>query len=306
MDRTGAPYPPPPDSSFLNGLLGTLWRYKFAIGAATLVCTAAATALSFVVDDRYQASVVLSSVSEDSTSGRLGGLASIASQLGGLASLGLSAASSSQKQESLATLQSEALTERFINQNNLLPILYASKWDPIKRDWKPMPREEIPTPWKANEFFKRHIRNVSSDTKTGLTTLKITWKDPNQAASWANGLVKMTNEYLRRKAIQETDANINYLKDQLSRSTIIAVQNAISSVLESEMNKSMLAQGNEEFALKVIDPAEAPERRISPIPALWILMGFLLGLIGSTLVAFVARYKPIRVNLNPISGDRPY
>ena len=34
------------------------------------------------------------------------------------------------------------------------------------------------------------------------------------------------------------------------------------------MKKAMLAQGSQEYALKVIDPAFPAEQRISPIPAL--------------------------------------
>ena len=280
----------------LRALLDTVWRFKFMIAAVTVASTGAAAALSFNVEDKYQASVVLSAVSEDSTSSRLGGLASLASQLGGLAALGLSA-SSTQKQESLATLQSEALTETYISENGLLPILYAKDWDPIRHAWRNIPKAKIPTLWKANELFRRHVRSVLNDTKTGLTTLKITWRDPAQAANWANGLVKLTNDYLRRKAIQESDANIAYLKDQLSRTSVIGVQSAINSVLENEMKKAMLAQGTQEYALKVIDPAVPPEKRISPDRLVWISMGFLLGLLSSTLAVFVVRFQPIRVYL---------
>lgn len=280
-----------------------MWQFKLTIVAATLACTAAAAVLTFVLPDKFEASVTLSPVTDDSSGGRLGGLGSLASQFGGLASLGISTPGSTQKQEALATLQSEALTERYIDENNLLPILYDSQWDPVKHDWKKLPQDKVPTLWKANRFFKRHVRGVSNDTKTGLTTLTINWKDPNDAAKWANGLVKLTNDYLRGKAIQESERNITYLKDQLSKTSIIGVQNAINSLLENEMKKAMLAQGSQEYALKVIDPAIPPEQRSSPTPAVWIPMGFLLGLIGSSVAAFVYRFRPIRLYLNQASTE---
>jgi len=50
-----------------------------------------------------------------------------------------------------------------------------------------------------------------TDPKTGLVTLSITWNDPNIAAKWANGLVRMANDYLRDQAIEESERNIAYL-----------------------------------------------------------------------------------------------
>ena len=152
-----------------ESVLAVMWRYKFIIVGVTLATTIAAAILTFIVDDKYQASIILSPVADDSSGGRLGGLASLATQIGGLTSLGLSSPGTTQKQESIATLQSEILTERYIRENDLLPILYASKWDSAKHAWKPLPSDEIPTLWKANQFFKRHVSNISNDTKTGLT-----------------------------------------------------------------------------------------------------------------------------------------
>jgi capsular polysaccharide biosynthesis protein len=290
-------------ASPLSGLLGVMWQYKFIIAAATLASTAVAIWLTLSADDKYQASTLISPVSDESGGGRLGGLASIASEIGG-GSLGISSPGNTQKQEYLAALTSEALTERYIKQNDLLPILFASKWDPAKRAWKDLPKDEIPTLWKANQFFKRHVRSVITDSKTTLTTLTIVWTNPNEAAKWANGLVKLTNDYLRAKAIAESERNIEYLKDQFAKTTIVGMQTAIVSNMEDQMKKAMIAQGNEEFALKVIDPAVAPEKRISPVPALWISTGFLVGLIGSTLLVYVRRFRPIRVYLNQYGPER--
>jgi uncharacterized protein involved in exopolysaccharide biosynthesis len=283
--------------SFRN-VSNLLWQKRWLIAAATLFFTIAATILTLMADDKFQASIVISAVSDESGGGRLGGLASLASQLGGLGSLGLSVPGNTQKVESIAVLQSEALTERYITENNLLPLLYDNKWDSAKNTWKDMPPEKVPTLWKANRYFKMEIRSVVTDSKTGLVTMTITWKSPQQAAEWANGLVKLTNDYLRSKAIEDSERNIAYLKDQLTKTSIIGVQAAINSLLESEMKKAMLAQGSREYALKVIDPAVVPEKRSSPVPILWILTGFLLGLSGSIAVILLSYFGPMRLSLS--------
>ncbi|MDP9065178.1 MAG: Wzz/FepE/Etk N-terminal domain-containing protein [Pseudomonadota bacterium] len=281
----------------LADVIKVIWRQKILISAATIILTAAAAVLTQVADEKYRASIVLSPVSDDSSGGRLGGLASLASQISGLGSLGFAGPGSAQKAESIAVLQSEALTERYIKENDLLPVLYDSKWDAVKHTWKSGASDEIPTLWKANQYFRRHIRNVSTDSKTGLTTLTIVWKDPREAARWANGIVSMTNDYLRGRAIEDSERNIGYLKDQFTKTNIIGVQSAINSILENEMKKAMLAQGSREYALKVIDPAVPPEKRSSPIPVLWISLGFLLGFGGSIFAVFITYFRPIRVYL---------
>jgi hypothetical protein len=127
--------------------------------------------------------------------------------------------------------------------------------------------------------------------------MTIRWKSPQQVANWANGLVKLANDYLRSRAIEDSERNIAYLKDQAAKTSIIGVQNAINSLLESEMKKAMLAQGSREYALKVIDPAVVPEKRSSPVPVLWILTGFLLGLSGSILTILLSHFGPMRLSL---------
>lgn len=285
--------------SGVGQVLLALAGQKWIIGVVTAIFTLGAVALSLLVDDRFQASVLVSPVTDDSGGGRLGGLASLATQLTGMDSIGLGSPGNIQKQEFLATLQSEALTERYIRENDLLPVLYASDWDASKRNWKDdVKARNRPTLWKANQFFKRHVRSVISDSKTGLTTITINWKNPQVAAQWANGLVKLTNDYLRGRAIADSERNIAYLKEQLAKTSIIGVQTAINSLLESEMKKAMLAQGSTEYALKVIDPAVPPEKRSSPLPALWIPMGFLLGFLGSSVTVLWLRFRPMRLYLS--------
>jgi uncharacterized protein involved in exopolysaccharide biosynthesis len=275
-----------------------LRQKRWTVIVVTLLFTIAATALAFAVDERFQASIVVSPVADESGGGRLGGLASLASSLGGLGALGLSLPGNTQRSETIATLQSEALTERYIAENNLLPVLYASKWDAAKQTWKSMPPEKVPTLWKANQYFKSQIRSVLTDTKTGLTTMTIRWKSPQQAAIWANGLVKLANDYLRSRAIEDSERNVAYLKDQAAKTSIIGVQTAIDSILESEMKKAMLAQGSREYALRVIDPAVTPEIRSSPIRVLWILTGFLLGLSSSIVTIALWNFGPMRLSLS--------
>jgi uncharacterized protein involved in exopolysaccharide biosynthesis len=213
-------------------------------------------------------------------------LGSSGSALGGLAALaGLSVTGDSRKSESVATLQSEALTERYIEKNGLLQVIYRDQWDAAKQAW--VNQDKSPTLWKANQYFKKTLRTVTTDVKTGIITLTIKWKDPALAAEWANGLVSMTNEFMRNKAIEESERNIAYLTAEASKTSMVEARQAIYTILQGEINKSMLARGSSEYAFKIIDPARTAEKQASPIKSLWIIIGLFSGAflaIGATLI----------------------
>lgn len=273
----------------LKDLIQEFVRHKWFIGgfAAALAC--AALVAGFIAPKMYEASIIVSPESNTPGSGQMGGggLGGLMSQFGGLASLaGLALGQDSRKAESVAVLQSEYLTENYIRSQNLLPVLYWDKWDRQHQRWTVTNPRKIPTIWKAGQHFKKSIREVKTDTKTGLVTMTITWYDPETAAKWANDLVKLTNDYLRTKAINESDRNINYLNQQAAKTDVVGVKQAIYTILQNEIGREMLARGSEEYALKVIDPAIAPELPSSPRKLLWTLLGFFSGLVLALFAVF--------------------
>lgn len=264
-----------------------LWRLKWIALIVSVSVGVAAGLVAKVLPKQFVASIIVSPVSEDAGS-KLGAIGSVLSEVGGLDSSlgGLSLGGSSQKGEYVAVLQSEALTEDYIRSKGLLQVLYAKLWDPVAKKWTVHDVRKQPTVWKANRMFKKSVRTVLTDTHTGLVTMTIKWTDPVAAATWANDLVKLTNDYLRKKAIDEAERSIAYLSEQASKTEVVGVKQAIYSILESEINKETIARGREEFALRVVDPAVPPEIATSPVPILWAVAGLFGSLLVFTLVIY--------------------
>jgi len=286
--RTPAPPSPTLDDEItLAEYFRVIRRARWRIFGFVAVCTVAALLLGLLRQTRYTAVIVVAPVSSSSSGSQMGGVSSIISQFGGLASLaGISIGQDAKRAETLTVLESGALTERYIADNNLLPVLYPKLWNAQTRTWKTSDPYKQPTLWKANRYFGKKIRLVSIDTKTGIVTMQITWTDPQQAATWANGLVAMTNDYLRTQAIAEAQRNIDYLNEQAAKTNVVTVKQVIYNILETEVNKEMLARGTKEYALKVLDPAQPPETP-SSLPAVgWMFLGFAGGLGLSLLFAF--------------------
>jgi uncharacterized protein involved in exopolysaccharide biosynthesis len=164
------------DEINLRTLVLLLWSGKWVIFWTTLTFSLVAALAALVLPKSYVATTVIAPVSNSSGSA-FSGLSSLASQFGGLASLaGVSVSGDSKKYESVAVLRSEGLTERYISSNNLLPILFQNRSDSARNNWKSSNPTKIFTLWQANQDFRK-IRTVSTDAKTGLVTLAITWKD---------------------------------------------------------------------------------------------------------------------------------
>ena len=281
----------PADEVSLSEVFLTFWRGKWLIVAVSLGLAIVGLIASLIVPKSYVASAIVAPVSTSSGGGALGGLGALASQFGGLASLaGVSIPGDSKKYEAIAVLQSELITEKYIHDNDLLPIIFHKRWNGELGKWREANSEKIPTLWEANDYFK-HIRSVSTDTKTGLTTMSVTWNDPKVAAAWVNDLIKLTNEYLRAKAVRESEANMAYLNEQILKTDAVALKQGLYNMLQGELNKAMVAKGPEEFALKTIDPAVAPDKPSSPKPVTWTLFGLFIGLLFGLIFVY---YRPER------------
>jgi uncharacterized protein involved in exopolysaccharide biosynthesis len=283
-----ADMPEQQDEIGLYELSTLFWSRRWFIFWVTVFTTLASIGATFVVHKKYQASVTLSPVSSQDSSNRLGALNSMTSQFAGIAALaGVSVGSDSKKSESLAVLQSEALTESYIQENDLLPVLYPKKWDPVGKKWKVSDPDDMPTLWKANRYFKNKIRDLTTDNKTGLVTLTITWYDPQVAAKWANDIVRKANDYLRDKEIAVSERNIAYLNEEALKTDVVGIRQAIYTLMQNEIDKVMVARGSEEFALKVVDPAFAPETPSSPKLLLWGIGGVFGGSFFAMLAVLV-------------------
>jgi uncharacterized protein involved in exopolysaccharide biosynthesis len=208
-------------------------------------------------------------------------------QLGGLAALaGVSLrGSGDRKAEALATLQSRTLTDSFVRDRNLLPVLFASRWDDQRKEWKP--NVKAPTVWDANELISRNIRKVMEDRKTGLVTVAMEWTDPKLAAEWTIDLVERTNRSLQEAAYARANRNIEFLRKQLEQTNIIEVRQALNKLMESELKTSMLAQRSDDYAFKFLDRPVVPEYKVRPRRLLILVLGFTAG-IFAWILALVA------------------
>jgi uncharacterized protein involved in exopolysaccharide biosynthesis len=272
----------------LDEIWRMIWIRRRLVFGVTLISAIAAAAYSLVATQWYQADVVLLPVKEKSISGGLSQLSS----LGSLVGINIPLATGS---EPVAVLKSKSFARQFIEDEKLLPILLADKWNAGTGEWKTKGPEQ-PDVRDGVKYFDEKVRTVVEDKKTGLVTLSIQWKNRADAANWANLLASRLNDRLRTEAIEEAQVSIDYLQKEMTNTSNVSLGQSISKVLESEMQKMALARANKEFAFKVVDSAFPPKRRKYPQRTLIVAMAAVLGaLAGMMYVVLSARFKGAKV-----------
>ncbi|CAH1601586.1 Whole genome shotgun sequence [Vibrio jasicida] len=285
---------PVDDEIDLRELFGALWKGKWIIIATTFVFTVGAVLYALSLPNIYKSDALLAPA--ESSNG--GGLSKMAGQLGGLAALaGVNLGSSESSQTDLAVqvMKSRQFVEAFINKHELLvPLMAAKDWDLSNNklivdeelynsstgEWLREPnglRGPKPTAQEAFEVFNKEVLSISQDKDSGLYTVSVKHYSPYIAQQWVNWLIEDINKVMRERTIAETSQNLAYLNAQLQKTAVADMQSTFYKLIEEQTKSLMLAEVQEEFIFKVVDPAVVPELKDGPKRALICVLGALLG-----------------------------
>jgi len=284
----------PQEITFLD-LIKILIQYKWVMLIVFISVQVGAAIYSYTSTRTYNVGVVVAAAAESSSSG---GLSSLMSSFGGGGALGAFTRTRDQVAQGMAILESEQFVREFINENSLLPILYADRWDPETSDWAESTTGEVPRISDGYRKFNSILR--VSDDDSALVTITITWADPDLAAKWANRLVFTLNERLRSIAIEEANQTIEYLNKEIEKTRIVELRQAIFSMIEDQINTRTMANIRQEYAFKVISPAIAPDldQYDSPRYVLIFLLALFLGIVlGAFTCWFIYGLQQLREGL---------
>jgi len=267
-------------------LLLLVWQRKFMFLTTMIFSMALVLAWAFLATPIYRVSTSL--LPRQSHHG--GGLMqSVLGSFSGPAQfLGFNAGLPANAQEAIALLKSRVIFNELAVKENLLPDLFAGKWNAAANRWKRGHR--IPTMQDAWRFFNRKIRVVSRNKETGIVTLQISWRNRFQAAAWANDLVKLVNEAMRKRALSVARASLASLRVQYDAASSIELRNAIAHLMEVQISKRVMAKAQPDYAFTVVDPAEVPDadKFASPRRKLILLFTLPFGIIIGVICVLAA------------------
>lgn len=258
----------------LVGLLRLLLNAKWLVLGATLVGLLAGASAYALLAKRYEAVATLIPASNEEEGL---GLAGLAGQLGGLASLaGVSVGGGGADTVSaLATLRSRRFLLGFVRRHDIAKLLFPDHVDATTGDWL---EAEEPTDNELFDEFRKRI-SISEDKVTQIITLRVVHTEPELTARWCQWLINDLNLEIRQRVISEANKSVEFLRNELSGTQIVDVQKSIFELIEGQIQRRMLANVREEYALKVIDPPWPADADDPVFPKLLIMLiaGLLLG-----------------------------
>lgn len=280
-------------TDFGDSLVRLVLRHWRAMLIGAIAGAVVAITYVLLVPKWYRAQTVVAVVSQESNGSLLN---SLSNQLGGLTALAGINLDEGENFEAqvIARLTSRAFVYDFLTEQQLLPVLFASKWDAASGRWRAARSE--PTLEDAYRYFLENVLQVTQDRSNGLVRIAIDWKEPALASTWANTLVARINMDVRGVERTNAERNLEFLNRELEKTNIIELREAINRLVESEIRKLMLVNVREQYAFKVIDPAFTPGPKgvVRPRRAIVAGLGTAAGALLGLLVALWATFRTSR------------
>lgn len=298
-----------------------LWAKKWVIIAITFVFATGAILYAINQPNIYRASTLLSpSSNQDGASG----LAKMAGQFGGLASLAginLGGGGTDKTGLALEVLKSRVFIESFINKYQLLVPLMASKdwnintntlildsdiYNAENQLWVrdvDAPKTPKPSDWESFKAFSE-LLFVSTDKESGMITIAIEHHSPELAKQWLIWLVNEINNTMRDQDKADAQRSIDFLSDKLQETQLADMQKVFYQLIEEQTKTVMLAEVSQEYILRTIDPANAPDEKAKPKRALIVILGTIVGVVFSVLIVLIRYFSVKGISSEVLVNDQ--
>lgn len=287
----------------VTDLLVRLWKYKLKIVLVVSVFAVGSIIYALSMPNMYRSTVV----AVPAESNNQDALSSIAGQFGGLASLaGVNLGSgNSNLTLTLETIESREFLTSIIEKHSLKEELFAvDGWSYISKEYSydndiydvaegkwvrdvELPKVAEPSLLESYVELKKQFLNIQHDPKSNVIQVSVTHYSPYFSQKLATLIVKELNSLMRKRDIEEAVASITYLTGILNETSISSVQGVFFSLIEQQEQKRMLASIQEEYALKVIDPAVVAEEKNSPKRASIVVLGCIIGFLFSVFFIYL-------------------
>jgi LPS O-antigen subunit length determinant protein (WzzB/FepE family) len=245
-----------------------LYRHKIALFIWTFLAAAATAGYSLTIPRSYQAVATLRLVTPVENQSTLN---SALGSLGGLGSLFGANLPTDDTAVTLAYFRSPSFARSFVEDNNLLPELYPTRWDGAQNRWI----REPPSLDRAAAGFLNRVRTERDPE--GLVKLEVVWNSPPRAREIAEQLIERINQLRRDQALEKAKGNFDYLTQRMAKEPVQEMRNTIANMASRELTLLMLAEGPSHYALEEIGAVFAPEIPFSPRRRTMTMVGALAG-----------------------------
>lgn len=193
------------------------------------------------------------------------------------------------QEEALAILTSRRFLENFVEERQLLSVLFADSWDNRSNTWI-ADIEEVP---QNSDGFKLLSGALEISFDASLITVEFTYGEKEIVAYLLNDLIDEVNSFIRNRSIVDSGKNINFLKNEIANTQLAGSQEMLYRLVETEIQSIMLANTRQDYAFKIIDPAVEPIHPAGPNRKLIVIIGTMLGFTLTIFSVFLLNFIQI-------------
>tara|TARA_B100001750_G_C15520780_1_gene611341 strand:+ start:4176 stop:5123 length:948 start_codon:yes stop_codon:yes gene_type:complete len=256
-----------------------------------------------VVPSTYTSKIILAAAEDQSES-----LSSISgSSLGGIASvagISIGAGKTTRTGNAVNIMKSWGFIEEFIETNDLADELYAvRRWDPgsnklIYKSGKYDEEKGIwigsrPTSWELYQEFSSKF-SVYHDERSGFISISVTYFSPYISKEWVDLMVTSINDHMREKSLSQNNSNIQYLQEQIQKTSITEMREIFYKLIEEQTRSKMIAEATPEYAFITVSKAMAPEIRTFPKRKILVSAITFLGAFLTMILVLIDHYFDLR------------
>ena len=289
----------------IKDIVMAIWTNRFLIIIFPLLVGSITAIYTLTLPTIYKAEVLLA------TSGSQNQNAStVQSGLAAVAGISLPSGTDDKTLIAIETVQSKKFISEFLIRHEALPALMA----PISWNSK----EDILEVGEYHGSMQVAIRQFKSifyveklSQVKPFVLMTITHISPTQARDWLESIVEDLNKSLSQRDVAEVKESIKYLEEQINNTNVSDLKQLFYGMIESQTSKAMLAEVRSEYAFRVIDPAIAPEFKLSPqrlVITLKSVIYSLILIIVLSVLLYINNYKilltwsPLKVSLSKRNG----
>ena len=283
----------------LSKLFKSLFKEKWIIIASTLIFSIFSVFYALSLPNIYKAEALLAPIDSSENLSQIsksGGLASIAG-------INLSSQVTTRSQEGIKILESYKFFEEILKSNDIKPNLLAVKeWNEndnkiiydsnlfleSNNTWvrKASTKNKNPIP-SNQEAFEKFDSVFDIKKSEGFIYISIEHESPFVARDWLNIVIKKINTLVMEDEKQKALKSIDFLNQQISKTNLSETKQALSELIQKQIQTVMLADASDEYLFKVIDPPIAPEQRDKPQRKIICIFGALIGFMFGIFIALI-------------------
>ena len=289
-----------------------IWKWKLLIILLVFVTVLTVAIASLSEIDIYEATALITPISEEKGGS---GLSILSQQLGGLPGIYLPHSASATSV--MILLKSNTIREKMIERYNLLPVLFYESWDEEKKEWKReikggislnpfrlisniaeavKPKKvasnpaaiSIPTMWNGLRALNSIIK--INNNKDNTISVSAEFHDPQMAVKLVNYLLTTLTDHMSSDAKRVANNKKMYLEEVLRTTADPVIRQKIYGLISQQIETAMMSELKEDFAFKVIDPPRVPDMKIKPKRFAKVMLSFVASLFAGVFLAFFLEY----------------